>query len=1421
MDRRGWLGVFWVVALATPAISLAQTPPPAPVLVAPGNGASLVQPITIQWQAVSDPDGPIGSYTWQVSTSSAFGSVIASGFSNADGDVPTPTTGRVSGLANGTYFWRVKAAQNVGGATGFIDSPWSALRSFTITGLGPAPGTPTINAPAFNASFHPVEFFDIEWSEVPGAQYYLLEADDDSGFSHPITLGSTVVFGTRFHAGWGNEIPNVFYRVRAVSSDNVRGLPSSTLTVHVTNAAPVPAPPTPLSPVGGATITLPFTFDWTDTPNPQINGYDIDIDDEPNFQGAIGVLLVTNISRSDYMVVPDPLKEGINRLPPGQYFWRVRAIHGNAFGPWSAGQSFRIAASPPTPAGLELFWIIADPGSVSGGNPTAARIALNMPAPSGGTLVRIASDFPGVETPTSVLIPAGSTDAVVSPVTTSPVSGASIGTLRAAFGMSWEQSSIGSWNILWGGSLSAERIVGGSSLTGTVTLLGPAPPGGVEVRILSNNTALARPPASVLIPEGATEATFNVTTAAVTEATRVVFSFGTPFEGYQSPETWLVLLPAGSPAPPPALSTLTLSPTTLLGGNSGTGTVTLTAAAPAGGARIRLSGSMEGDVVVPAEVVVPAGGTSADFPITPPKVARSHWVLIQASYGFTGMLHASTLRVDPGGPGPSKMFAIDVRPNAVVGGGTVRGTVGLSVPAPPGGATVSLASSDPSVAQVPASVSVAAGNSTASFAVTTSAVPSAVSASVTGTAGGESRTAFFQVTADPNAPLSLLSITPSVSGATGGNPINTTLFLNKSAPAGGAVVTLSSSNTAAARVPATVTVPAGLGFASFDITTSPVAVDTPVTITGTLNATRTATITVMAPPSSLASIALSPTSVIGGSPVTGTATLSSAAPSGGAVVSLSSSNTAVATVPASVTVAAGATSATFPVATTAVTANTSVTVTGSAGGTTRTATLSVTTNVPPSGFRGPTANGADSGGDGNGFENGAANANGDDAANATDSNSGTASSLSCTSTARDRHRFFNYGLSVPAGSSVRGIEVRLDARVDATGGSPATCVQLSWNGGASWTAARTTPPLTTSIASYVVGGPADAWGRTWTPAELSNASFRVRLINVANSTTRDFSLDWVAVRVTTGAAAPDSTPPTVSVTAPSSGATLSGAVTISAAASDDGGISRVEFLVDGALLASDTTSPYSASWSTTATSNGTHSLSARAFDAAGNQATSAAVSVTVNNGTADTTPPTVSVTAPSAGATVSGNVTISAAASDNVGVSRVEFFVDGALLASDTTSPYSASWSTTTASNGTHSLSTRAFDAAGNQATSAAISVTVNNGSPPVLDLTLGGVPTTIRRGQFFTATGSVANTGGSPASGYTVRVSFTPTDSMRLESPQSATQTLPAVSPGATQAVSWSIRADRTSTATLTMTLVAPGGATVDTASRTFSIAD
>ncbi|MFY0564436.1 PHB depolymerase family esterase [Archangium lansingense] len=104
-------------------------------------------------------------------------------------------------------------------------------------------------------------------------------------------------------------------------------------------------------------------------------------------------------------------------------------------------------------------------------------------------------------------------------------------------------------------------------------------------------------------------------------------------------------------------------------------------------------------------------------------------------------------------------------------------------------------------------------------------------------------------------------------------------------------------------------------------------------------------------------------------------------------------------------------------------------------------------------------------------------------------------------------------------------------------------------------------------------------------------------------------------------------------------------------------------------------------------------------------------------GTGDTTAPTVNLTAPADGATVSGTVTLTASASDAVGVTRVEFYVDGSLAGSDSAAPYELGWVSTGVANGTHSLSAKAFDAAGNSATDADTSVTVSNsggGTTPV-----------------------------------------------------------------------------------------------------------
>jgi hypothetical protein len=190
----------------------------------------------------------------------------------------------------------------------------------------------------------------------------------------------------------------------------------------------------------------------------------------------------------------------------------------------------------------------------------------------------------------------------------------------------------------------------------------------------------------------------------------------------------------------------------------------------------------------------------------------------------------------------------------------------------------------------------------------------------------------------------------------------------------------------------------------------------------------------------------------------------------------------------------------------------------------------------------------------------------------------------------------------------------------------------------------------------------------------------------------------------------DAVAPTVTLTAPSTGATAGGTVAFTATASDNVAVARVEFVVDGTVVATDTTPPYEASWDSTTVVDGPHSVSARAIDGAGNSNLSAAASIAVTNAPpVDLIPPTVMLTAPGTGATLSGSVAIAASASDNVGVVRVDFLVDGTVVATATAPPYGASWNSASVADGTHTLAARAYDAAANVADSAAVPLVTSN----------------------------------------------------------------------------------------------------------------
>jgi hypothetical protein len=173
----------------------------------------------------------------------------------------------------------------------------------------------------------------------------------------------------------------------------------------------------------------------------------------------------------------------------------------------------------------------------------------------------------------------------------------------------------------------------------------------------------------------------------------------------------------------------------------------------------------------------------------------------------------------------------------------------------------------------------------------------------------------------------------------------------------------------------------------------------------------------------------------------------------------------------------------------------------------------VTLGSTSTGFKDCASTAADTGGDGDGYESSPANACAQDGAVAVDASSGTSASSSCADAGNDRHRFWGYGFGLPGSvSAVEGITVRLRAGLNNNGGTTAMCAQLSWDGGASWTASRSITP-TNTLTTFTLGGAADTWGRSWTSAELSPSNFRLRVIDASSMANKDVSLDWAGVQV--------------------------------------------------------------------------------------------------------------------------------------------------------------------------------------------------------------------------------------------------------------------------------------------------------------------
>lgn len=234
------------------------------------------------------------------------------------------------------------------------------------------------------------------------------------------------------------------------------------------------------------------------------------------------------------------------------------------------------------------------------------------------------------------------------------------------------------------------------------------------------------------------------------------------------------------------------------------------------------------------------------------------------------------------------------------------------------------------------------------------------------------------------------------------------------------------------------------------------------------------------------------------------------------------------------------------------------------------------------------------------------------------------------------------------------------------------------------------------------------YNATWTPTNLGAYALTAKATDNAGNTVTSTAVSVTVV-------APAASLPSVTMAAPATGSTVPLGIeqTLQATAIDSVGVASVQFFVNGQPQGALITSfPFVTTWKPT--TPGVYTITARAINFGGNQATSGPSTVTVTGGLA----PTVSISSPAAGSVpVNATQTITAAAVSTGGtIASVQFFVNGISLATDTSFPYSTTWTPTAL--GTYTLQARATDDRGNITNAATVTMTVVAGAPPTVALT-------------------------------------------------------------------------------------------------------
>lgn len=458
------------------------------------------------------------------------------------------------------------------------------------------------------------------------------------------------------------------------------------------------------------------------------------------------------------------------------------------------------------------------PDDVVGGNQVVGRVQVAGVVGAGGLRIDLSSDEPSIVnfTPPSVIVPPGQ-NAVSFPIDVSGVDEDTVVTINASLLGVGKKVAITVHPVqLKAMTFSPSVVTSGTATTGTLVATGKAGPQGFQasLQVQGSPAGYTVTPSTITFAPGESIKTFSVSTPYEDVAVpTVVVATLIPSAGYSSNSVNGTFTATSS-----AVSGITVTPDIVDGGATVQGVVTISAPALAGGAKVDIAVTpSNGTVTAPTKITIPVGTTTGTFQIKTTTLVAGATYTVKASRGSSVATDTFTVR--------PLTFTFTV-PSVISGGSKVNAVVTMNGPAPAGGVAVKLTSSKPTIAAIPDTVVIPAGTASVNIPIQTTSVSSDQSVTFSAKIGTTTKTALSTVVA-PKVVGLVLNPTYVLSLKTTLATVN----LNGPAPAGGMVVTLTSSTPSVASVPTSVTVPAGKTSLSFTIATQRVTRTLATTIT--------------------------------------------------------------------------------------------------------------------------------------------------------------------------------------------------------------------------------------------------------------------------------------------------------------------------------------------------------------------------------------------------------------------------------------------------------------------------------------------------------------------------------------------------------------------------------------------------------------